>query len=372
MLEWVIIFLCGDVMTGRGIDQALPYSVDPELHERYVQSAGDYVRLAERANGRMRLPLTFDYIWGDALDVWEKKDPALRIINLETSITNSANYDRRKGIHYRMHPGNVEILDKAEIDFCSLANNHTLDWGIAGLEETLDTFRAAQINFGGAGTNAVEAWKSVVLPIKEGKHARIYAVGGTDCGIPGSWAATPDRAGLSLLNDLSRSTASDLANHINTTSSDDELVILSIHWGDNWGYEIPDQQIEFAHQLIDESRVDLIHGHSSHHIRPFELYKGKLILYGCGDFITDYEGIAGHEEYRGDLSVMFFPKLDLETGDLLSLQLVPMQMRRFKLNHASRRDSQWLCDTINRICRPFQLRVTLNSDHTLVLQIPEE
>ena len=49
-------------------------------------------------------------------------------------------------------------------------------------------------------------------------------------------------------------------------------------------------QIRFAHRLIDAG-VDVVHGHSSHHPRPIEVYRGKLILYGCGDTIDDYEGI---------------------------------------------------------------------------------
>jgi poly-gamma-glutamate synthesis protein (capsule biosynthesis protein) len=47
------LFLCGDVMTGRGIDQILPHPCDPLLHESYVKSARDYIRLAEQVNGRI-------------------------------------------------------------------------------------------------------------------------------------------------------------------------------------------------------------------------------------------------------------------------------------------------------------------------------
>lgn len=62
------LFLCGDVMTGRGIDQILPHPCDPQIHEPYVTSALDYVRLAEQANGAVPRPAAPSYIWGDALD----------------------------------------------------------------------------------------------------------------------------------------------------------------------------------------------------------------------------------------------------------------------------------------------------------------
>jgi len=83
------IFLCGDVMTGRGIDQALPHPCSPILHESYVESALDYVRLAERANGPVPRPVDFAYVWGQALDEWRRAQPHARIFNLETSITRS-------------------------------------------------------------------------------------------------------------------------------------------------------------------------------------------------------------------------------------------------------------------------------------------
>ncbi len=65
------IFLCGDVMTGRGIDQILPEPCGPVLYEDYVRSALGYLQLAERANGPIPRPVDFDYIWGAALDEWK-------------------------------------------------------------------------------------------------------------------------------------------------------------------------------------------------------------------------------------------------------------------------------------------------------------
>ena len=61
------LFLCGDVMTGRGIDQALPHPVNPVLYEPYVHDAREYFDPAEKANGPIPRPLIFDYIWGDAV-----------------------------------------------------------------------------------------------------------------------------------------------------------------------------------------------------------------------------------------------------------------------------------------------------------------
>src|SRR5271165_5172185 len=105
------IFLCGDVMTGRGIDQALPHPCSPVLHEGYVNSAIDCLRLAEQANGPVPRPADFAYVWGARLDEWLSARPHARIVNLETSITRSDAFEP-KGINYRMSPENAPCLNR--------------------------------------------------------------------------------------------------------------------------------------------------------------------------------------------------------------------------------------------------------------------
>src|ERR1035437_6170343 len=83
------LFLCGDVMLGRGIDQVLPHPCDPAIHESYLHSALDYVRLAEEANGAIPRPVAPSYIGGAAFDELNHRQPDARIINLETAITRS-------------------------------------------------------------------------------------------------------------------------------------------------------------------------------------------------------------------------------------------------------------------------------------------
>ena len=156
ILPEVTLFLCGDVMTGRGIDQILPHPGDPQIREPYVTSATHYVRLAEAANGPIPAPVPFPYIWGDALAALEAARPDARIVNLETSITTSTEL-WPKGINYRMDPANVPCLTAAGIDCCCLANNHVLDCGYAGLTETIGTLRRARIEFAGAGEDESEA-----------------------------------------------------------------------------------------------------------------------------------------------------------------------------------------------------------------------
>src|SRR5881398_880308 len=157
------LFLCGDVMTGRGIDQARSHSANPILYEPHVRDAREYIALAEEASGPIPRPLSVDYIWGDALCELDRAEVDLRIANLETAVTSAETPWPGKGIHYRMHPLNIGCLSAAHISACALANNHVLDWGYDGLSETLQTLDAAGIAHSGAGNDAHEAIQPAVL-----------------------------------------------------------------------------------------------------------------------------------------------------------------------------------------------------------------
>jgi poly-gamma-glutamate synthesis protein (capsule biosynthesis protein) len=364
----ITLFLCGDVMTGRGIDQILPYPSNPRLHEPFVKDARDYVLIAEQTNGPIPKPARFSYIWGDALGELDRIRPQLRIINLETTITTSDEHWPGKRIHYRMHPKNVPCLTEAGVDFCSLANNHTLDWGYSGLIETMETLDRANMRFAGAGRNREEAEKPAVFEMGGKGRVIVYALGSTSSGIPSAWAASGDAPGVNLIRGASGAAGRALAEQLEGGKRRNDVLVVSIHWGGNWGYEIPKAHREFAHQLIDRAGVDIIHGHSSHHPRPLEVYKGKLILYGCGDFLNDYEGISGYEEYRDDLTLMYFPRIDPATGDLVELQMTPLQINRFRLQRASRADARWLQHTLNRHSQTFGCRVELKEDNRLYVR----
>lgn len=336
-------------MTGRGIDQVLPFPAHPRIYESYIKDATDYVRMAERANGPVGRPVPFSYIWGDALEVLQQKKPDLRIINLETSITRDGEPWPGKGIQYRMHPGNIPVLTVAGIDLCSLANNHSLDWGRSGLEETLLTLKDVGIAFAGAGQDLEEASQAAIMETANGRVIML-AYGSTSSGVPKSWTAGPNQSGVKLLADMSLETVKKIGEQVKAVKQAGDVVVFSIHWGTNWGYEIPVEQKTFARQLIDFAGVDLVHGHSSHHPRGIEVYREKLILYGAGDFINDYEGIGSNAPFRDDLSLMYFPRFEPATAKLLSLEMVPMQIRNFRLNYPSERDREWLQGELEREC----------------------
>jgi poly-gamma-glutamate synthesis protein (capsule biosynthesis protein) len=147
-----------------------------------------------------------------------------------------------------------------------------------------------------------------------------------------------------------------------------DVVVASIHCGGNWGYEVPAEQRSLAHRLVDAAGVDVVHGHSSHHPRPIEVHRGKLILYGCGDLLNDYEGIGGYEALRPELGFMYLPDLDARDGALVRLTLVPTRIGRFRVNLATAEEQQWLLETFNRESRDFGTQLVVQPDGSVVLQ----
>jgi poly-gamma-glutamate capsule biosynthesis protein CapA/YwtB (metallophosphatase superfamily) len=362
------LFLCGDVMTGRGIDQVLPHPGKAELFESYVRSAVGYVELAERAAGPIGRRLDFACPWGEALAVLEERRPDARIINLETAITTSDEPQPGKGIHYRMHPDNLPCITAAGIDCCVLANNHVLDWGPAGLAETLARLQAAGVRTASAGRDADEAAAPAVMALSAGARALVFAYATPTSGTPAAWAATGRHGGINFLGVLSGRTAAIAAEAMLQRRRAGDVVVVSVHWGGNWGFHIPRDEQLFARTLIAAGCADIVFGHSSHHVKGIEVYGGKLILYGCGDLLNDYEGIGGHGEYRPELSLMYFPSLDPASGGLRGLDMVPMRLRRFRLERACSEDVSWLRGTLEREGRALGTHVVADEQGTLSLR----
>lgn len=359
----ITLMLAGDVMTGRGIDQIMRHPSPPELHEDYVKSALDYVRLAEAANGPISRDVPSAYVWGDMPGALGPFRPDLRIVNLETAVTRSAQA-WPKGINYRMHPGNIDCLTAARIDCCVLANNHVLDWREAGLIETLESLAAAGIETAGAGRNGEEAAAPAVLPIGGGGRVVIHAFACASSGVPKQWAATSKRPGVNFVDDVDSDDLERLPRSVTFDKRPGDIVICSIHWGPNWGYEIEARHRRAAHAFIEQG-ADIVHGHSSHHPKAIEMYQGRPILYGCGDFLNDYEGIGPRDQYRSDLALAYLPALDLETGRLKTLDMVPLRIRKFRLDRAPADDTRFLAQDFDRECRRFGLSVRAGSDGTL-------
>src|SRR5262249_52333933 len=148
--------------------------------------------------------------------------------------------------------------------------------GYAGLSETLATLRRLGIKTAGAGHNLDEASSPARLHVPDKARVLIFSFALPSSGVPPGWAATSDAPGVNYLRDLSAASIAKIGMQIAHARQPADVILVSIHWGPNWGYEIPDDQQRFAHALIDEFGVSVVHGHSSHHAKGIEIYHNRL------------------------------------------------------------------------------------------------
>jgi poly-gamma-glutamate capsule biosynthesis protein CapA/YwtB (metallophosphatase superfamily) len=158
--------------------------------------------------------------------------------------------------------------------------------------------------------------------------------------------------------DYSSTTRQRLKKMLMSTPFQPWLKIFSVHWGPNYSWELSGDIRNLAHFLIDECDVDLVHGHSSHHIQGVEVYSGKLIIYGCGDFVDDY---ALNASYRNDLSAIWRLRIDTPTGDnreplkITKLEIFPTQIRLFQANllKPDNPDHRWVHEKVEELSKSF-------------------
>lgn len=312
-----------------------------------------------------------------------------------------------------------------------MANNHILDWHYQGLTETVRTLQQNKIRFVGCGGNLDEASRPEIFEVSQthredartstgrvtsgritntgaqvGEGASscstavqvaqetfttyilVFGLGHESAGVFSEWAAGETSAGvnfvrydfqfqttqsssrMSWVNRLALQIETEKQRILRENSSTKSafLTIVSIHWGGNWGFEVENGHKQFAHSIIDHAKVDIVHGHSSHHVKGAEFYKNSLILYGCGDFISDYEGIGagGRREqigHRADLSLMYFANVDIVfpgptevevdtspgiTVTVESLDVVPCLLKHLRVNEPSEKDREWVAQTFAR------------------------
>jgi len=126
-----------------------------------------------------------------------------------------------------------------------------------------------------------------------------------------------------------------------------DLVVVSAHWGPNWGREVPKEHTALAHCLVD-SGADVVFGHSAHVFRAVEIYRDRPILYSTGDFMDDY---AVDPNERNDESFLFLVELG-EEGET-RVVLHPTTIREFQANLAEGERARSIAETMQNLCRSW-------------------
>jgi len=325
----IVLALVGDVMLGRGVNEAL----------------GDM--LSEEP-------------WGDALPVLDAAD--LRVINLECAITTRNRPWNRtpKTFHFRADPSRaIGVLRAARIDACALANNHTMDFEEVGLLDTLEHLDAAGIRHAGAGRDLEEAAWPVILDAPNEEKVALLA--STDNEPP--FAAGVDRPGT---NFLPTSLDPEVLNRVEAAiagarEAGADTVLFSDHWGPNMMERPRGLFRRFAHAVVDRG-ADVYYGHSAHVFQGVEVYRGKPILYDTGDFIDDY---AVDERLRNDRSFVF--RVSVEGGAFRRLELIPVVLSFARTELAAGEEREEILARMQRLSAEMGTRF-LRREGVLVLE----
>lgn len=321
--DTILLGLAGDVMIGRGVDKAI----------------------AQKG---------YDYPWGDVLPLLRSTD--LNIVNLETALTYSSEAVP-KTFNFKATPDKVETLVRARITAVSLANNHILDFGEAGLLETLRTLRAAGIHYAGAGVHEAEA-RRPALVTRNGFSLGLLSFTDNEP----NWIAGPHRPGTAYI-DIDQGRDRQLVlEAMERLRLAVDLVVVSLHWGPNMRDEPPPSFISFAHQLVDHG-AGIVHGHSAHIFQGMEIYHQGLILYDTGDFVDDY---MVHPAVRNDLS--FFFLVELSKNRLEGLRLVPVLISQYAVHKASGSEARWALQRMQERSAPFGTLLTSDGTVSVALE----
>ncbi len=281
-----------------------------------------------------------EYPWGDTLTLFQEAD--VRICNLECVISDWGTpwSITPKVFHFRSDAKNVEVLRTAHIDAVSLANNHILDFEYEGLFHTMNNLAVAGIHYAGAGMSLSDASEPAIWETK-GKILGLISFTDNEPG----WEAIAEQPGvLYIPTTLRDERAVKLLEMVKKTKDVVDLLIVSAHWGPNWGYSPPAEHIHFAHALIDAG-ADIIFGHSGHVVRGIEIYKHKPIMYCAGDFIDDY---AVDEIERNDRSFVFMVETDGHS--IFRLLLYPTVIQHFQARRAKNREQAAIIANMQKLC----------------------
>ena len=305
----ITVALIGDVMLGRGVNAAL-------------------------RDGPPERP------WGDTLGALAPAD--LRACNLECVLSDrgSPSLIPPKAFHFRSDARNAEVLRRGGIDAVSLANNHVLDFGYDALDDLLRVLDAAGIARAGAGRDGAEAAAPAIL---SAGGVRLAFLAFTDN--EPDWAAAPGRPGVCYAParpDAAEAAA--LLARVERSSREADAVIVSAHWGGNWGEQPPPEHVELARALV-EAGARVVFGHSPHVFRGIERAGRSVVLYSAGDFIDDY---AVDPADRNDWSAAFL--LDLDGEGVGAVRAVPTVIREYQARLAAGVEREAVARKLARLC----------------------
>jgi poly-gamma-glutamate synthesis protein (capsule biosynthesis protein) len=280
----------------------------------YEDSAGDSVNLAF-----------------SGFDLLESADIAM--VNLECPVTTRGQRVQ-KPYNFRMHPRFLSALTSAGVDVVNIANNHIFDYGTVGLFDTISYLDSVGMHHVGAGRNAKQARAPVILSVNGKRVALLGYYGGGEA--PKATASKPgvaDRRIDVIRSDIEKLRRQNAADYI----------VVNFHWGTEKA-ETPDQdQVEFAHEIIDAG-ADLIIGHHPHVLQGIEKYKAGTIAYSLGNFV-----FGGNSRDTYDTALF-----EVRLGDQgPAFRLIPIRIDKWRAKELSGAEADKVIERVQELSTGF-------------------
>jgi len=217
---------------------------------------------------------------------------------------------------FRVEPEAIEGLNYAGFDVLSVANNHIFDYGKEALEDTFKRLKEVGIDYVGGGFNEKEAYSPIIKELNSSINSpqtKIGFLAYTNLGSP-YWVATDKSSGIAWINwkDLEK-----IRKDIKKIKSQVNILIVSLHSGEEYSSQPTQFQIEFSKAVIDAG-ADLVVGHHPHIIQPIEKYKQGWIVYSLGNFVFDQS--FSKETIKGQMI-----KVLIENGEIK--EVIPINIK---------------------------------------------
>lgn len=288
-----------------------------------------------------------NYVWGNMLGLLKNAD--LTIINLENAVAKSGVpwHKTPKVFFYKADPKAIDVLKAAGVNYVTLANNHVLDYEEEALIETLQHLEKSKIPYAGAGRNIAEASKPAFLKAKD---IKVAVIAFTD-NMP-EWAAEKAKPGVNYIEILmDNKNFGKIKKAIEDVKRKADIVVVSAHWGPNMRQRPSNEFKKFARAAIDAGAY-IFHGHSAHIFQGIEIYKGKLIMYGTGDFIDDY---AVDPLLRNDQTFLFL--VTLSKGKINKIELIPSIISLMQVNRAYGSDFEEISEKMIMLSKEMETKI---------------
>ena len=264
----------------------------------------------------------------------------LLLINFENAATTSG--DALKGdVPLKCDPSYVPLAKANNVTVAALANNHAIDYGITGMQDTLENLRNADITPMGAGNTEDEAHQAVVKDVN-GRKITILNYMDSENFAEYSYEAMPYANGSNP--GYSAYDSEDAQKQIGE-NNDSDFIVAYLHFGNEYSNSPNENQVKIAHELIDYG-ADVVIGSHPHVTQGIEMYNGKPIFYSLGNFIFDQSNTATHSAY--------FVQIDL-VNDTGECTVYPIYISNYLPQHMSPDDGTSLLSGLSPQCSEMEI-----------------